>query len=269
MARLDQKVAVVSGAGSGIGKASATTLARHGARVIVSDLRIDAAEAVATEIRDAGGEAVAVACDIAEETQIAAMIGSAITHYGRLDIMHNNAALLKPDVVQGDTHLLDIPTSLWDEVMQVTLRGTMLGCKYAVQEMRKTGGGSIINTSSNYGVRAFYRMPAYGVSKAAINMLSEYVATAYGEDHVRCNAIAPSMVDTPTLRANIPPELIQFNVDSSLLPYLAEPSDIANIVLFLASDEGRYITGQVIRADGGMTNHMATYADARRFFAEK
>ena len=152
--------------------------------------------------------------------------------------------------------------------MQVTVRGTMLGCRYGVKAMLKTGGGSIINTSSMYGVSAFNRQTAYGVSKGAINILTEYVATSFGRKGIRCNAIAPSMIKTPLLMSFIPEPLIQLNEDATLTPFLGEPEDIANIVAFLASDDSRYLTGQVIRADGGTTAHLPTYSDARRFFGD-
>ena len=117
-----------------------------------------------------------------------------------------------------------------------------------------------------YGISAFNRMPAYGISKAGINMLTEYVATAYGRQGIRCNAVAPSMIKTPLMMEFIPERLRQLNEDATLTPFLGEPEDIANIVAFLASDDARYLTGQVIRADGGTTAHLPTYSDARRFF---
>ncbi|MGE4429717.1 MAG: SDR family NAD(P)-dependent oxidoreductase [Sphingobium sp.] len=266
--RLKDKVAMVTGGGSGIGKASCIKLAEEGARVCVSDLRVDAAEVVAEEIRAAGGDAIALACDIGQEDGIAAAVGQVAGHYGRLDILHNNAALLTADSATGDTDILNIPTELWDQTMQVTLRGTMLGCRYAVKQMLKNGGGSIINTSSSYGVQPFVRMPAYGVAKAAINMLTQYVATSYSRQNIRCNAVAPSMIYTPALAKLIPQALIDLNKDSALTPFLGEPEDIANVVAFLASDEARYLTGQIVHADGGGTVPLATYADARRFFGD-
>jgi NAD(P)-dependent dehydrogenase (short-subunit alcohol dehydrogenase family) len=145
----------------------------------------------------------------------------------------------------------------------------MLGCRYAVLQMRKSGGGSIINTSSMYGVSAFYRQTAYGVAKGAINTLTQYVATSFGRDNIRCNAVAPSMVRTAILAQIIPEALIQLNVDSVSLPFLGEPQDIANVVAFLASDDARYLTGLVINADGGTTSHLPTVADARRFYDGK
>lgn len=257
---------MVTAAASGIGRATAVTMAARGASVMLADIAMDAAKEVADEIRAAGGTAEVIHCDIGEETQIKAAIDATVAAFGKLDILHNNAALLDPDVFQQDVDITTISTEAWDRTMQVTLRGTMLGCKYAVLEMKKTGGGSIINTSSMYGVSAFYRQTAYGVAKGAIITLTEYVATSFGRDNIRCNAIAPSMIRTPILTEIIPEALIKLNEDSVLLPFLGEPQDMANIVAFLASDDARYLTGHVIRADGGSTSHLATYADARRFY---
>lgn len=266
--RLKDKVAMVTGGGSGIGKASCVKLAAEGARVAITDLRLEAAEAVAEEIRSAGGEAFALACDIGQEESIAAAVARAVQQFGRLDILHNNAALLTADSATGDTDILNIATALWDQTMQVTLRGTMLGCRYAIKQMLENGGGAIINTSSSYGVQPFIRMPAYGVAKAAINMLTQYVATSYGRQNIRCNAVAPSMIYTPALANLIPQALIDLNKDSALTPFLGEPEDVANVVAFLASDEARYLTGQIVHADGGSTVPLPTYADARRFFGD-
>jgi NAD(P)-dependent dehydrogenase (short-subunit alcohol dehydrogenase family) len=259
---------MVTGAGSGIGQACATTMAVHGAAVMVSDLNIAAAEKVADEIHRIGGKAEAILCDIGDEDSVRNAVEGTVAAFGRIDILHNNAAYTSNEALAADVDILTIPTDMWDRILQVTLRGTMLGCRYGVIEMLKTGGGSIINTSSMYGMSAFNRMPAYGVSKAAINMLTEYVATAFGRKGIRCNAVAPSMIKTPLLMDFIPEPLLKLNEDATLTPFLGEPQDIANIVAFLASDEARYLTGQVIRADGGSTAHLPTYADARRFFGE-
>lgn len=268
MSNLLGKSALVTAAGSGIGRATAITLAARGTAVMVSDISFDAAQKVAGEIRDAGGNAAATACDIGEEEQIAGTIRKTVETFGKLDILHNNAALLIPEIFAEDVDILTISTEAWDLTMKVTLRGTMLGCRYAVKEMLKTGGGSIINTSSMYGVSAFYRQTAYGVAKGAINTLTEYVATSFGRQNIRCNAVAPSMIRTPIVEEVIPDALIRLNEDSILLPFMGVPQDIANIVAFLASDDSRYLTGHVFRADGGSTAHLATYADARRFYDE-
>jgi NAD(P)-dependent dehydrogenase (short-subunit alcohol dehydrogenase family) len=266
--RLADKSAMVTGGASGIGRACAMRMAQDGARVMIADINLDGAQAVVEEIAGAGGQAQAVRCDITQEDSIRDAVAATVAAFGRLDILHNNAAYTPVEALEADVDILTIPTGLWDTIMQGTLRGTMLGCRYGVIEMLKTGGGSIINTSSMYGMGAFNRQPAYGVSKAAINMLTEYVATAFGKRGVRCNAVAPSMIRTPLLDSFIPEEMVRFNEAAALTPFLGEPQDIAAIVAFLASDDARYLTGQVIRADGGTTAHLPTYSDARRYYGE-
>jgi NAD(P)-dependent dehydrogenase (short-subunit alcohol dehydrogenase family) len=264
--QLKEKTALITGAGSGIGRATAILMAARGAAVVVADINDVAAQSVVDEIRSAGGIAEPVHVDICSEDEIRNAIQGVVVRHGKIDILHNNAAYAPPDVLADDTDIVSIGTETWDRVMQGTLRGTMLGCRYAVIEMRKTGGGSIINTSSMYGMSAFYRMPAYSVSKAGINLLTEHVATAFGRQGIRCNAVAPSMIRTPMLENAIPAEFIEMNVEATLTGFLGEPIDVAHMVAFLASDEARYITGQVMRVDGGSTAHLPTYADARRFF---
>ncbi len=268
MGRLANKSAMITGGASGIGRACAMRMAQDGAQVMIADINMENARTVVAEISGAGGAAQAVECDITQEDSIRDAVAATVAAFGRLDILHNNAAYVPLEALEADVDILTIPTHLWDAVMQGTLRGTMLGCRYGVIEMLKTGGGSIINTSSMYGMSAFNRQPTYGISKAAINMLTEYVATAFGKRGVRCNAVAPSMIRTPLLESFIPEEMVRFNAEATLTPFLGEPEDIAAIVAFLASDDARYLNGQVIRADGGTTAHLPTYSDARRFFGE-
>ena len=263
---LEGKVAIVTGGGSGIGRATAAIMARRGATVVIADINEQAASQAADEIAASGGRAEAGVLDICSEEQIRAAVEGAVARHGKLDIMHNNAAYAPPDVLAADTDILSIPTEVWDRVMLGTLRGTMLGCRYAVKAMMANGGGSIINTSSMYGMSAFYKMPAYSVSKAGINLLTQQVATSYGRQGVRCNAVAPSMIHTPMLAQAIPQAFIDMNIEATLTGFLGEPEDVGQAVAWLASDDARYITGQIICVDGGSTAHLATYADARRFF---
>jgi NAD(P)-dependent dehydrogenase (short-subunit alcohol dehydrogenase family) len=235
MISLRDKIVLVTGGGSGIGRASASIMAAHGAKLVVSDLRLDTVRAV-------------------------------VERFERIDILHNNAALTAIDVIAQDTDILSIPTALWDRVMAVTLRGPMLGCRYAVREMLETGGGSIINTSSIFGLSAHNQQVAYGCAKAGVNRLTEYVATAFGQQGIRCNAVAPSLIMTPAAHAFIPEGLRAAHLASTLMPYLGEPEDVGHVVAFLASDEARFITGQVVRVDGGTMAHLPTYADAKRFY---
>jgi len=268
MGSLQGKIAFVTGAGSGIGKASAIALAAKGAVVGIGDINDEAAATTVKEIKGQGGDAFAVHIDICSEPSIKTAIEGIARNYGRLDILHNNAAYISLALIENDVDILTITTENWDKTMEGTLRGTMLCCRYGVIEMLKTGGGSIINTSSIYGVTGFIRQPAYGVSKAGINLLTQNVATTYGRQGIRCNAVAPSMIKTPLLLNAIPAEFIEMNADATALGWLGDPSDVGHVVAWLASDEARYITGQIIPVDGGTTQHLATAADARRYFSK-
>ena len=268
MTSLTGRTAMVTGAGSGIGRATAQLLARRGANVMVADINRDAAAAVVAEIAAAGGTADAAFIDICSEAAIAAAVAATVARFGRLDILHNNAAYAPQEVIAADTDILSIPIEVWDAVMTGTLRGTMLCCRHGIRAMLKTGGGSIVNTSSMYGVGAFNLMPAYGVSKAGINLLTQQVATAFGRQGIRCNAVAPSMVRTPMLEGAIPEELIRINEDSTLTGSLPSPDQIATVVAFLASDDASHMTGQILHVDAGTTAHLPTYDAARRFFGQ-
>lgn len=268
MKKLDGSTAMVTGGGSGIGLAASKILARHGAHVMVTDVLLDAAQAAAETIRAEGGKADACQCDIGDEAQIRDAIQLVVEQCGKLDILHNNAALVSPDILATDTDVATIPVTTWDQVMAVTLRGTMLGCQYGVQAMLESGGGTIINTASMYGISAFNRMPAYSVAKAAIIMLTQHVATAYGRDNIRCNAVAPGLVKTPTADTVVPRALFNIHAEAAALPYAPTPEDIAETVLYLASDASRCVSGEVIKVDCGTTSHLPTYAQARQYFSE-
>lgn len=266
MAKLKDRIAVVTGGASGIGRAAVRKLAREGAAIVIADIDLAGAEVVARAVEADGARAIPVACDVRVEADIAAAVAAAVDGFGRIDIMFNNAAALPQEIMVQDIDILTIATDAWDDLMAGVLRNVMLGCRYAVLAMRKTGGGSIINTSSMYGVSAFNRHPGYGTAKAGVIMLSQYVATAFGREGIRCNVIAPSMVRTDLLERTAPEPLIRLNADSVLLPALGTPEDIADIVAFLASDESRYLTGHLFRADGGTTAHLPTYSDAAKFY---
>ena len=259
MGQLDGKVAIVTGAGSGIGRATASRMAGEGARVVVADINLDTAKETVTAIEAAGGEAVAQWVDIGDEAAVEAMAQAAIDSFGRLDCIHNNAANVS--VVPRDLDVVGMDVEVWDATMNVNLRGTMLGCKHAIPRMLANDGGSIVNTSSCAGQFGDLNRVAYGVSKAGIDSLTRYVATLYGKQGVRCNAIAPGVVDTPALAANVPIEQVEMFLRSAVTPTLGKPDDIARVVVFLASDASGFITGQVINVDGGMTMHNPLYGE--------
>lgn len=262
------KVALVTGAGSGIGQATSKLLAERGASVLVTDLNPETAAATARAIVEIGGKAEAYRCDIGREDSIREAIAYAVSRFGGLDILHNNAALQDPKVLAQDADIAAMDAEIWDRVMSINVRGTMLGCKHAIPEMLKRGGGSIVNTSSTYGLAAFISLPAYSASKAAINSLTQHVAAAYGKRGIRCNAVAPALVLTPLTDSFIPKPLIEINVDGACTPFLGGPQDVAQAVAFLASDEARFINGHILPVDGGTLSTQPTVPAARRFFAE-
>ncbi|WP_295687191.1 SDR family oxidoreductase [uncultured Nevskia sp.] len=268
MSSLKGKVAMITGAGSGIGQATARLMAERGASVLCTDLNPETAAATAAMIRNAGGIAESLVCDIGSEDSIKAAITYAEERYGGLDILHNNAALQDPKVLAKDADIAAMEIDIWDRTMAVNVRGTMLGCKHAIPAMLRRGGGVIVNTSSTYGLAAYISLPAYSASKAAINSITQHVAAAYGKRGIRCNAVAPALVLTPLTAGFIPKPLIDINVDGACTPFLGGPLEVAQAVAFLASDDARFITGHILPVDGGTLCTQPTVPASRSFFAQ-
>jgi NAD(P)-dependent dehydrogenase (short-subunit alcohol dehydrogenase family) len=258
--RLRDKVAIVTGGASGIGRVSAATMAREGAKVVVADRNGDGAVAVAEEIRASGGAAVGCRADIAEEDDVRAMVQRAVDEFGALHVLHNNAALTDASAHAKDITVVDLTVDTWDRSMAVNARGAMLACKHAVPHMIAAGGGSIINTASNQALAGDLSQAAYGAAKGAVVTLTMSVATAFGKQGVRCNCISPGAIRTPSLLAACPPEFLDELAKHNLVDRIGEPEDIANLALFLASDESSFITGLTIRCDGGQLAHLPMFA---------
>jgi NAD(P)-dependent dehydrogenase (short-subunit alcohol dehydrogenase family) len=252
--KLAGAVALVTGAGSGIGAASAEALAAAGAAVAVSDLDFPSAQLVAHRIADAGHRAMAVALDVSSETQWLTALDAVTETLGTITVLHSNAALTTREAYHRDLGVIDLDLDLIDSVLNVNLKGGMLACKHVVPGMLRAGGGSIILTSSVKGSTGSSFRTAYSVSKAGLDNLARVVATGYGKRGVRCNAVAPGIVATEALDS-VPPEQLSQLTDAHLTPTLGRPVDIANAVVFLASDDARFITGQVLYVDGGLTAH--------------
>ncbi|HEV3280399.1 MAG TPA: SDR family NAD(P)-dependent oxidoreductase [Acidimicrobiales bacterium] len=256
MGRVDGKVAIVTGGGGGIGGASARALSREGASVAVVDIDGQRATEVVRQIRAAGGAALAVPADVSREEEVAVAVRATVDEFGRLDILHNNAALTETGFLSRDTRVTDLALEVWERTLAVNLQSQMLTCKHAIPEMIRDGGGSIINMSSGASLKGDRTRTAYGVSKAGVNTLTMYVASGYGKEGVRVNTIVPGLIITDAVRAHLTEAMLDGLSRAILVPFLGQPDDIANLVLFLASDESRYITGQMISIDGGMSAHV-------------
>ncbi len=255
MGAMDGKVALVTGAGSGIGEASALALADAGAKVVVTDIDGDTAAATARLITDAGGIAVATVLDIAREADWADAVALARRELGApVTALHNNAALTGGPVMDKDLDPLNLDLDAWNTSLSITLTGSALGCKHVLPGMIEAGTGSILNMSSTRGLTgATWRM-SYNTAKAGIIGLTRTVAVHYGAQGIRCNAIAPGVVDTPALRNGIPPERVRSVEQSHLLNRLGRPEELASAVVFMLSDASSFITGAVIPVDGGQTS---------------
>ena len=259
MQGIDGKVAIVTGAGSGIGRESALTLARAGASVAVADINLEGAKETVRLIEAAGGTALAVEADVSDEASVRAMVETTVAQYGSLQLLHNNAADVF--IIQYDSDVVSMDVDVWDRTMQVNLRGPMLGCKYAIPHMIAAGSGAIVSTSSLSGQFGDLSRVAYGVSKAGIDSLTRYVATIYGKRGVRANAVAPGVVKTPALAANVSDDELALFERNHVTPGIGEPRHIAQVVAFLLSDAAAYITGEVVNVDGGMRMHTPLYAN--------
>lgn len=265
--KLTGRVAIVTGAGSGLGEECARVLAMHGAAVAVADIDGPAAERVAQAIRTGGGDALALQADVASESDIQALVQAVMGRYGRIDILHNNAAALDTAQRHADRDVVNVDIAAWDRAMDVNARGAMLCCKHVVPHMLTGGGGSIIFATSGFGALGDITLTSYAASKAALMALARSVAAQYGKQGIRSNAIMIGLALTEKSAAHMPAELKQILLDQHLTPELGRPRQIADVVAFLASDESSFITGAVLPVDGGWTSHSPAMAPMREFFA--
>ena len=261
MQRLEDKVAIVTGGAGGIGSATARRLTSEGARVAVADIDLPRAREVA---RAVGSDAIAVQYDAADTASIQSLVETTVKHYGRLDILHNNAAVTAPEKQSQDTTAVDIPFEIWELTLRVNLTSYLAASKYALPHMIAQGSGAIINTASGSGSHGDLARIGYGTSKAAIINLTRYIATQHGRQGIRCNAISPGLILTAAAEKTVP-ELLQMISEHVLTKRLGRPEDVAALVAFLASEDAGYINGQNITCDGGMTSHQPHVADLRKF----
>jgi len=262
--RLDGKVAIITGGAGGIGEATARLMSRRGARVAIADIAFDAANALADQLPNC----LAVKVDLSNEGSVEDMVRKTVAHFGRMDILHNNAALLGPETAENDGNVENMPTDLWDRTFTVNARGTMIACRASLPHLRKQGG-AIINTVSNLALQGHIIQSAYSASKAALIQLTRSIAASHGRYGIRCNAIAPGMTKTPSLMEAFPPPLRELMESETPTGTLGVPEDIAQGAAFLASDAAKNISGQVLVSDGGFASHVAGMPGFRAFMEEE
>jgi NAD(P)-dependent dehydrogenase (short-subunit alcohol dehydrogenase family) len=250
--RLAGKVAIITGGASGIGEATARVFAREGAKVLVADVQEDLGKKVVAAIRSAGGEAEFVGTDVKRDADIRRMVETAEKTFGRVDVLVNNAGVenVKPDVETSEEE--------WDHVLDVNLKGVFLCTKHAIGAMKRSGGGSIINISSVFGLVGSPGFAAYHASKGGVRLLTKSTAMAHAPEKIRCNSIHPGVIETPMLQAVIdrsedPVAARAEWMKSEPIGRFGRPEDIAYGALYLASDEAAFVTGSELVIDGGYT----------------
>lgn len=244
------KVALVTGGGSGIGKATAVAFAREGAKVVVGDVVAEGGNRTVNLIRDTGGEAIFIEVDVSKGDQVKRLVEGTIATFGRIDCAFNNAGIEQPI---GKLH--DISDELWHRVLSVDLTGVWLCMKYEIPEMVKQGGGSIVNTSSICGIVALPGMAAYNAAKGGVAQLTRSGALEYAKAGIRVNAVCPGFILTPMVERSIPLEERQKEAFNAAQPMgrIGQPEEIAEAVVWLSSDAASFVTGAVMPVDGAWT----------------
>ena len=247
--RVAGKVALISGGAGGIGAATAKLLASEGAAVVIGDILEDEGRAAEAQIAEMGGKALFVNLDVTSEESWRNAVQAAVTNFGKLDVLVNNAG------VSHRTGVEETTSEAWDKVMDVNVTGVFLGTQAAIPEMRKAGGGSIINISSIYGIVGSGASASYHASKGAVRIFNKSTAIQYASEGIRANSVHPGFVDSPMTRAHHDnPDIHEERVAKTPLGRMGQPEDIAAGILYLASDESSFVTGAELVIDGGMTS---------------
>jgi NAD(P)-dependent dehydrogenase (short-subunit alcohol dehydrogenase family) len=259
MGRLQGKVAFITGAGSGIARAAARIFTQEGAKVVIAELKPELGRASEQWVREAGGDATFVETDVTKEASVKSAIAQTVTRYGKLDVLYNCAG----GSVVEDTRVTDVDMSVWNHTQSLDLLGTFLCCRHGIPELVKAGGGAVINMSSVVALRGAFPVHIYTAAKGGIIALTKAMAGEYAQQHIRVNAICPGVVLTERVKKRFgetmdapatTPQTRGIKVDWKQYPFATgQPEDIANVALFLASDESRMITGAIIPADGGLS----------------
>lgn len=243
--RFTGRVALVTGAASGIGQATAVAFAREGARVAILDRTTDALQPTAEAVREAGGEGLVLACDIARSEQVEAAIAETVATFGRLDIAFNNAGVENVAAPVAEIALAD-----WDRILDINLRGTFVCMKHEIAQMLRQGGGVIVNTASGAGIRGVAGGASYAASKHAVIGLTKSAALDYATANIRVNAVLPGNIATPMMDRFTGGD-IQKAIDLEPVGRLGRPEEIAEAVLWMSADLGAFVTGAAISVDGG------------------
>ncbi|WP_417600439.1 SDR family NAD(P)-dependent oxidoreductase [Owenweeksia hongkongensis] len=247
MSQLENKVALVTGAGSGIGKAVATLYAKEGAKVIVNDINEENGQLVVDQIKSDGGEAFFIGGDVSKEEDVQNLIKNTVEKYGQLDIACNNAG------IGGEQNLTgQYSVDSWNKVVAINLNGVFLNCKYQLEQMEKNGGGVIVNMASIHGIAAAPMSSAYTTTKHAVVGLTKNIGVEYAQKNIRCNAVGPGYIDTPLL-SMASPEMLEALKAKHPMNRLGKAEEVAELVLFLSSEKSSFITGGYYLIDGGYT----------------
>lgn len=247
MGILENKVALVTGAGSGIGLSVAHSYAKEGAKVIVSDINEEHGKKAVEDIKAHGGEAAFIKADTSKAEEVEGLIKKTVEIYGRLDIACNNAGIGGEQALTGDYSL-----DSWRKVLSVNLDGVFYGCKYQLEQMEKNGGGIIVNMASIHGTVAAPLSSAYTAAKHAVVGLTKNIGAEYGQKNIRCNAVGPAYIDTPLLEM-LSEEMRNALITKHPMGRLGKPEEVAELVLFLSSEKSSFMTGGYYLVDGGYT----------------